>query len=71
MPPSGSNHHPPGKKIKKWKLKINTKKAFDAGCNIVLHCNANLSEMKIVAENSPFLSTFVIKKTSQMYKKLS
>ena len=58
-------------KALKYSLKTNTKKAFDAGCNIVLHCNANLSEMKIVAENSPFLSTFVIKKTSQIYKKLS
>ena len=58
-------------KALKYSLKTNTKKAFDAGCNIVLHCNANLSEMKIVAENSPFLSTFIIKKTSQIYKKLS
>ena len=45
-----------------------TVKAFNAGCNIVLHCNGNLSEMKIVANNSPTISAFIIKKTSQFYK---
>ncbi|MDA9598330.1 glycoside hydrolase family 3 protein [Candidatus Pelagibacter sp.] len=55
----------------KGDIKINTTKAFKAGCNIVLHCNANLSEMKIVANNSPFISNFIIKKTSQFYKILS
>ena len=52
-------------------IKINTRKAFSAGCNIVLHCNANLREMKIVANNSPVLSKFIIKKTSLFYKILS
>ena len=49
----------------------NTVKSFKAGCNIVLHCNSNLAEMKIVAENSPLISSFIIKKTSQFYKILS
>jgi len=52
-------------------MKINTVKAFNAGCNIVLHCNGNLNEMKIVANNSPLISNFIIKKTSQFYKILS
>ena len=52
-------------------MKINTIKAFKAGCNIVLHCNGNLNEMKIVAYNSPLISSFIIKKTSQFYKILS
>ncbi len=55
----------------KGDLSINTTKAFKAGCNIVLHCNANLTEMKIVANNSPFISKFIIKKTSQFRKILS
>jgi beta-N-acetylhexosaminidase len=55
-------------KALKYSTKENTKKAFDAGCNLVLHCNGKVSEMKIVAENSPLLDTFVIKKTSQFYK---
>ncbi len=49
-------------------IKTNTVKAFKAGCNIVLHCNANLAEMKIVANNTPLISAFIIKKTSQFYK---
>ena len=49
-------------------MKTNTIKTFKAGCNIALHCNGNLSEMKIVASNSPLISTFIIKKTSQFYK---
>ena len=48
-----------------------TTKAFSAGCNLVLHCNANLKEMEIVAKNSPFISEFIIKKTSQFYKIIS
>ena len=52
-------------------VKTNTLKAFSAGCNIVLHCNGNLREMKIVANNSPELSKFIIKKTSLFYKILS
>ncbi len=52
-------------------MEINTIKAFEAGCNIVLHCNGNLAEMNIVANNSPLLSNFIIKKTSQFYKILS
>ena len=55
----------------KGDLKTNTAKSFNAGCNIALHCNGNFNEMKIVAENSPLLSTFIIKKTSQFYKILS
>ena len=52
-------------------MKTNIVKAFNAGCNIVLHCNGNLNEMKIVANNSPLISAFIIKKTSQFYKILS
>ena len=52
-------------------LKTNTVKTFRSGCNIALHCNGNFNEMKIVAENSPLISTFIIKKTSQFYKILS
>ena len=52
-------------------LQTNTVKTFNSGCNIALHCNGNFNEMKIVAENSPLISTFIIKKTSQFYKILS
>ena len=52
-------------------LKNNTIKTFSAGCNLALHCNGRLSEMKVVGDNSPFVSNFIIKKTSQFYKILS
>ena len=52
-------------------MKENTIKAFEAGCNLVLHCNGNLNEMKIVGNNSPLISSFISKKTSQFYKILS
>ena len=55
----------------KYSLKQNTIKAFDAGCNLVLHCNGNLKEMTIVAKNSPKVNSFILKKTSEFYKNLS
>ncbi len=55
----------------KYSIKQNTQKAFNAGCNLVLHCNGNYKEMVVVAENSPPVSKFIIKKTSQLIKILS
>ena len=52
----------------KGSLKKNTIKTFNAGCNLALHCNGNLQEMKIVGKNSPFIDKFISKKTSQFYK---
>ena len=52
-------------------MKKNTIKTFEAGCNIALHCNGKLNEMKIVGDNSPLISSFISKKTSQFYKILS
>ena len=55
----------------KGAIKENTIKTFNAGCNLVLHCNANFKEMEIVAKNSPQIDKFILKKTSQFYKILS
>ncbi len=55
----------------KGDLLENTIKTFNSGCNIALHCNGNLKEMEIVGKNSPLLSKFIIKKTSEFYKILS
>ena len=55
----------------KYDLITNTIKSFEAGCNLALHCNGNFNEMKIVAENSPLVNNFIIKKTSLFYKNLS
>jgi len=53
-------------KALKFSISKNTTQAFNAGCDIVLHCNGKYNEMLIVAKNSPLLSGFVIKKTSQL-----
>ena len=50
----------------KYSLEENVNKSFLAGCNLVLHCNANLKEMLIVAKNSPKIDNFIVKKTSQL-----
>ena len=55
----------------KYSISENTKKAFKAGCNLVLHCNANYKEMIIVAKNSPIIDNFILKKTSQFRDILS
>ena len=55
----------------KSSIKVNTLKAFDAGCDLVLHCNGNIREMCEVGINSPLISKFIIKKTSQFYRIIS
>ena len=55
----------------KGSLKKNTINTFNAGCNLALHWNGNIKEMKIVGKNTPLLNKFIIKKTSQFYKILS
>jgi beta-N-acetylhexosaminidase len=55
----------------KFSIKENTLRAFNAGCNLVLHCNGNYKEMIIVAKNSPIIDRFIFKKTSEFYKILS
>ena len=55
----------------KSSIEVNTLRAFNAGCNLVLHCNGNIKEMSDVAINSPLISKFIIKKTSQFYKIIS
>ena len=55
----------------KGNLKEKAIKAFNAGCNLVLHCNGNLKEMEIVGKESPIINQFIYKKTSQFYKIIS
>ena len=52
----------------KYSLKENILKCLGAGCNLILHCNGNMKEMQIVANNVPALDKFTVKKTSQFYK---
>ena len=54
----------------KYSIAENTRRAFTAGCNLVLHCNGNFNEMTFVANNSPKVNSFILKKTSEFYKNL-
>jgi len=55
----------------KSSIKVNTLKAFNAGCDLVLHCNGDIKEMNDVAISSPLISKFIVKKTSQFYQIIS
>jgi len=52
----------------KYKLEENAIKALQAGCNLVLHCNGNISEMSKLAKVIPTIDNFTQKKTSHFYK---
>ena len=52
----------------KYKLEVNATMALNAGCNLVLHCNANLREMHRLAKVIPNIDKFTQKKTSHFYK---
>ena len=55
----------------KYNLETNALRAIQSGCNLVLHCNANLKEMKKLAIVIPNIDKFTIKKTSDFYNFLS
>ena len=52
----------------KLSLKENSIRALKAGCNLVLHCNGKINEMKKLAKYIPLIDKFTKKKTSQFYK---
>ena len=52
----------------KYRLEKNALKALESGCNLVLHCNGNISEMIILAKHIPKIDKFTQKKTSHFYK---
>tara|TARA_Y100000590_G_scaffold370482_1_gene432337 strand:+ start:7210 stop:8154 length:945 start_codon:yes stop_codon:yes gene_type:complete len=55
-------------KALKYNIEKNALKALDAGCNLVLHCNANIKEMYRLAKVIPNIDKFTKKKTSHFYK---
>jgi len=52
----------------KYDLRKNATKALHAGCNLVLHCNGNIKEMRKLAKVIPKIDKFTQKKTSHFYK---
>jgi len=51
----------------KFDLIENTKRALDAGCNLILHCNGKMNEMIKLAKVVPKIDKFIQKKTSHFY----
>ena len=45
----------------------NAEKALIAGCNLILHCNGKLKEMKKISKVIPKIDKFTQKKTSDLY----
>ena len=54
-------------KALRYGLKDNAIKALDAGCNLILHCNGNMQEMRKLAKIIPTIDKFTQKKTSHFY----
>ena len=52
----------------KYGLEKNALRALEAGCNLVLHCNGNIKEMRRLAKVIPKIDKFTKKKTSHFYK---
>ena len=52
----------------KYGLINNALMALEAGCNLVLHCNGNIKEMRMLSKVIPNIDVFTEKKTSQFYK---
>ena len=52
----------------KYNIEENAIKALKAGCNLVLHCNANINEMTKLSKVVPKIDNFTKKKTSHFYK---
>ena len=51
----------------KFNLEENAIKALEAGCNLILHCNGNISQMNKLAKIIPKIDKITQKKTSHFY----
>jgi len=52
----------------KFSLNENAIRALESGCNLILHCNGKLNEMKKISKVIPKIDSFTQKKTSDFYK---
>jgi len=48
-----------------------TARAFDAGCDVVLHCNGDMAEMEMIAHNTPQLESKSLKRAQAALKCLN
>ena len=54
----------------KFNLKENAVKAYDSGCNLLLHCNANIKETEFLCKLAPNIDKITIKNTAKVYGNL-
>ena len=52
----------------KFSLNENAIRALESGCNLILHCNGKLNEMKKISKVIPKIDSSTQKKTSDFYK---
>jgi beta-N-acetylhexosaminidase len=52
----------------KYSIEKNALMALESGCNLALHCNGKIKQMKRLAKVVPKIDNFTEKKTSQFYK---
>ena len=58
-------------KALKYDIMKNAKLAHNAGCNLILYCAGKTSEVIKLLKETPYISNFTKKKTSEFYKFLS
>ena len=58
-------------KALRYSFNDNIIRAYNSGCNLVLHCNGNMNEMLSLGKIAPKVDAFTFKKTSEFYKLLS
>ena len=51
----------------KYNLKENAVKAYDSGCNLLLHCNGNIKETEFLCKLAPNIDKITIKNTAKAY----
>ena len=54
----------------KFSLKENAFKAYDSGCNLLLHCNANIRETEFLCKLAPNIDKNTLKNTTKVYRNL-
>ena len=55
-------------KALRYDFKENARKALNAGCNLIMHCNGNIKEMRELIKITPLIDKFIQKKTSDFTK---
>tara|TARA_B100000029_G_scaffold332459_1_gene324657 strand:- start:10 stop:957 length:948 start_codon:yes stop_codon:yes gene_type:complete len=55
-------------KALRYDFRENARKALNAGCNLIMHCNGNIKEMRELIKITPLIDKFTQKKTSDFTK---